>query len=83
MCSCLAAASNRKTNVRTVSKKLKPRKFPTKRQSRAVELGANELHTLLEWKLRNCPRALLAARRRYQKFCFDTLSRIERIGRHS
>jgi hypothetical protein len=47
-----------------------PRKFPSAQRQRAEELGPVELIALLEWQLRNRPRALRNCRGRYASFCF-------------
>lgn len=54
------------------------RRFPSPRQMRAVELGADELMALLEWELRERPRALRLARGRYTVFCRRLLAQLER-----
>jgi hypothetical protein len=53
------------------------RGWPSRRELRAVEIGADEIHARLEWALGTRPRALRAARRRYRIFCTDALSRLE------
>ena len=53
------------------------RRFPTLRQSRAVEIGADELMSLVEWTFRSRPRALRNIRRIYRGFCLFLLGRIE------
>lgn len=55
-------------------------RFPTVRQVRAIDLGADELHARLEWQLRNRPKALRNARRRYASFCYRALTEIERAA---
>ena len=57
--------------------------FPTRREQRALELGADELHGRLEWLLRERPRALRGIRENYKKFCHSLLCQIERKGRGS
>jgi len=54
------------------------RRFPTPRELRAVELGADELMARLEWELRCRPRTLQSVRARYRRFCAESLSRLER-----
>ena len=56
------------------------RRFPTRHEARAIELGADELHARLEWELRERPRALKNERRRYRAFCLTTFSQLERIA---
>ena len=56
------------------------RRFPSRRELRAVEFGADELAARIEWTLRNRSRALRCARLRYRKFCADTLRRLEQTG---
>lgn len=51
---------------------------PTRRQIRTLELSPVELMALLEWELRNCPRAPAFARCRYQNFSMELRSRLER-----
>jgi len=60
---------------------LSRRRFPSRREVRAVELGADEVQNLLEWLLRDRSRALAQARLRYRQFCTETLARIERYQR--
>jgi hypothetical protein len=57
------------------------RSFLTRRQQRAVELGADKLHELLEWVLRNRPRALRNARLRYHRYCVSQLRKLDRSER--
>ena len=65
------------------ARKTRSRRFPMPGQLRALELGADELHARLEWVLRNRPRALLAARKRYQGYCCVTYARLNRAQRSS
>jgi len=44
----------------------------------ALKRGVDELESRLEWVLRERPRALANARRRYQDFCLLLYGRIER-----
>jgi hypothetical protein len=44
----------------------------------ALKRGADELQTRLEWVLRDRPRALDNARRRYRDFCLRAYRAIER-----
>jgi len=53
------------------------RVWPSKRETRAVELGSDELQQRVEWELRHRPRALRNARRRYAAFCSLLLRRLE------
>jgi hypothetical protein len=57
------------------------RRFPSRRQIRADELGADELMAQLEWVLRDRPQALRNARACYRKYCNSVLARIERFDR--
>lgn len=57
-------------------------RFPSNRKIRAQELGADELHSRLEWVLRDRTRSLRLARQRYSNFCDSLLARIERCGNH-
>jgi hypothetical protein len=57
------------------------RRFPTDRQLRALELGADELHNRLEWSLRDRPRALRNARLRYRQFCISLVRTLENNSR--
>ncbi len=54
------------------------RRFPSRRERRALELGADELIGLLEWRLRARPRGLRGARRLYRQVCLELLERLER-----
>ena len=56
-------------------------RFPSKRESPAVELGADELISRLEWVLRDRPRALRNARRRYADFCRHEYQHLKQAGR--
>ncbi len=47
----------------------------------ALKRGADELHSRLEWVLRERPRALANARREYVEFCLRLYRRIERAAR--
>ncbi len=47
----------------------------------ALKRGADELHSQLEWVLRERPRALANARREYVAFCLRLYHRIERAAR--
>lgn len=49
-----------------------------RREERAVELGPAELMVLLEWALRNRPRAVRNVRRSYREFCVALYRRLER-----
>ena len=44
----------------------------------ALKRGADELQNRLEWVLRNRPRALKMARRRYREFCLRVYRAIGR-----
>jgi hypothetical protein len=80
--SCPSVSNAMTSNPRCTQFARKPvLRFTTRRQIRALELGADEIYLLLEWGLRSRSRSLRAARRRYQKFCTDALSRLERITR--
>jgi hypothetical protein len=48
---------------------------------RALKRGSDELQTRLEWFLRERPRALANARRRYVDFCLRLYGEIERAGK--
>jgi len=54
------------------------RRFPSRRQIRARELGADELQNRLEWKFRTRPRKLRAIRRRHMLYCTELLGTLER-----
>lgn len=45
-------------------------------QERALNIGADELYACLEWTLRDRPRSLGAAKRRYRQFCLSLISRL-------
>jgi hypothetical protein len=47
----------------------------------ALKRGADELQTRLEWFLRERPRALANARRRYLDFCLRLYGGIERAAK--
>lgn len=47
----------------------------------ALKRGADELQARLEWLLRNRPRALKNARRRYVAICLALYTDIERAAR--
>ena len=51
------------------------------RKDRAVELGPVELIALVEWELRDRPRALGNARREYIAFCHRLYRRLTRARR--
>jgi hypothetical protein len=51
------------------------------RKDRAVELGPEELMALLEWELRNRPRALRNRRIEYKTFCRRLHQRLTRARR--
>jgi hypothetical protein len=57
------------------------RRFPSVPEQRAVEIGADELHTRLEWELRGRPRALHNLRRSYRALCLNLYRRLQAIGR--
>jgi hypothetical protein len=59
------------------------KRFPTPRQQRALDIGADELHSRIEWVLRNRPQALRNARRRYQEFCSSLLRNLSRSQRQT
>jgi hypothetical protein len=48
---------------------------------RAVELGPVELMALLEWELRNRPRALQNQRKKYIAFCVELYRKLETTRR--
>ena len=50
-------------------------------QKRALELGPIELMALLEWELRDRPRALQTARRIFEKAALALLACLERARR--
>jgi hypothetical protein len=53
------------------------RRFPSRREIRAIEIGCDELMALLDWQFRNRPRALRWLRRLYRFFCWLLLSVLE------
>jgi hypothetical protein len=55
-----------------------PRRFPTRRQRRAVSIGADELIALAEWVFRLRPRKLRNLRARHRAYCVTVLREIER-----
>jgi hypothetical protein len=57
-----------------------PRRFPSRRQVRAVELGADELIARAEWHFRARPRVLRHLRDTYRRFCAAILAKIERAA---
>jgi len=54
-----------------------PGGFPSRRQLRALELGADELIGRAEWEFRARPRTLKNLRANYMKFCMYLLRAIE------
>ena len=56
-------------------------RFPSRREIRAVELGANELVGLLEFALRDSPVPLRHLRAGYRRYCCWLLAKLERVGR--
>jgi hypothetical protein len=52
--------------------------FPSERQRRAVELGADELLPHLEWAFRNRPRALRNIRHRHRLYSASLLQILDR-----
>lgn len=58
------------------------RRFPSTLEIRALEIGADELHGRLEWRLRDQPKALRAARKRYRLFCASLLRQLSRGSRN-
>ena len=59
------------------------RRFPSKRQIRALKIGADELQQRLEWELRGRTVSLRHARQRYAAFSMDLLARMERAYRQA
>jgi len=59
------------------------RRVPSSREFRAVELGADELMSRLEWVLRDRPRALRNVRNQYRRFCCQLYVRLQRAERQS
>lgn len=57
------------------------RQFPSAARLRAEELGPVELMALLEFSLRNRPRALRNVRRQYSDFCLKLYRRLGRVER--
>jgi len=53
-------------------------RFPSRRENRAVELGADELIARAGWIFRSRPRGLRNLRRTYRDFCLFLLEKIER-----
>jgi len=53
------------------------RRWPSRREERALELGPSELMNLLEWHFRNRPVALRNIRAEYRAFCAKLLAQIE------
>ena len=66
-----------------IDKKKKRRRFPTERQSRILERGADEYQNLLEHELRGRPRALKNARDKYKAFIFSQNRRLQAARRRS
>lgn len=56
------------------------RRSPSRRERRAVQLGADELISLCEWSFRSRPRTLRNLRRAYRDFCSFLLEKIERAA---
>lgn len=59
------------------------KRFPSRREIRAVELGPERLMVHAEWVLRDRPRALRNLRQTYRRFCTFLLAKISRTGRKS
>lgn len=57
--------------------KFAPRRFPSRRQTRAVEIGADELVARAEWIFRARPRVLRNLRHLYLQFCVLLFKKIE------
>ncbi len=53
-------------------------RFPSRREIRAVELGADELIARAEWHFRARPQVLRNLRSAYRRFCSFILDKIER-----
>ena len=56
------------------------RRFPSRRQLRALEIGCDELMNLAAYVLRQRPRAVKNLRRAYRRFCGSILDKIERAA---
>jgi hypothetical protein len=55
-----------------------PRRLPSRRQIRALQLGADELIARFEWEFRARPTKLKNLRERYRGFCARLLREFER-----
>ena len=55
-------------------------RFPSRLELRAVELGADELINLAEWKFRHRPRALRNLRNDHRHYLARLLHKIERAS---
>jgi hypothetical protein len=56
---------------------------PVKKTEVALKRGCDDLQSLLEWSLRERPRALANARRRYKNSCVSLYRLIERAAKVS
>jgi hypothetical protein len=54
------------------------RRFPSRREIRALNIGADELMNIASWVFRKDPSALKNLRREYRSFCSSLLRKIER-----
>jgi hypothetical protein len=61
-------------------KKASSRRFPSREEARAVELGADELIALCEWSFRARPRKLRNLRARHVAYCASLLREMERAA---
>jgi hypothetical protein len=57
------------------------KRFPTKLEQRAVELGADNLIAMAEWLFRFQPRKLKILRDGHRAYCSSVLRKIERAGK--
>jgi hypothetical protein len=61
-------------------RKKQKRRWLSRRELRAVSIGADELQSLLEWASRRDPCALREIRRPYRSFCNVLYRELERQG---
>jgi hypothetical protein len=66
--------------VRKLTYDSAPPRLPSRRQVRAVALGADELIARAEWHFRARPRVLRNLRNTYRRFCAAILAKIERAA---
>jgi hypothetical protein len=69
-----------RTKLPQKDRKRQQRRFPSRRESRALEIGCDELMNRVGYVLRRRPRALRNIRQAYTRFCSFILRKIERAA---